>query len=174
MVHSWLSHYNCEESEAMIGNFQMWEEGAEPVVWSYSKVKSHRDDPCMPCFTVYAVLSLTWYSWTVAAKEGAVVSHLWLPKVPSVLGMHWKSNLCSHLSLKENHLFLLLKKWSNYLVKSTYYIPGTIMVINKIGCLPYRSSNVAEDTKPTQDSPMPEEKELSMWQKLREGTLQPC
>lgn len=73
--------------------------------------------------------------------EGSVLSVcLASPRLQAELGMHSRSNTHDCLSRKKTHLFQLLQIWPHYLVRSTYYVPGTLMVINKIRHLLSRSS----------------------------------
>lgn len=70
VIHTWLSHYTCKESEAMLGISQMGEEVAEPVLEAILKLNLiGMTHVCV--VSVYRALSLTWYSWT---KEGAMLS----------------------------------------------------------------------------------------------------
>lgn len=147
MIHSWLSSNTYEESEAVLGISQMWEEVAEPCSLSHSKLNTHQDDPSeiVSHFTKHSQwhdIARLWF-----AKKEPWCLHLWLLQgaqhsLECTEGATLATiSLVAKRNQKENHLFQLLNIWPNYLVISTYYVSVTIMVINKIGFLPSRSSN---------------------------------
>lgn len=117
-LHMWI------KGGCVWGTSQTWEEVADPYSLSYSKLQTHQDDPSVHSFTVYKVLSLTWYTRLWLPKEGAMVSaSLTSPGWWAWHGMHWRNTTRNHLSLKENYVFQLTI-CPNCLI-STSYVPGT-------------------------------------------------
>lgn len=141
-IHSKLSLHTCKGNDPMGGTSQMWQWVAKPCKHKPSCSGNSPGPPTCALFhSLGGVLTDTYSLHCGSLHKELCYQYLWLP-----LGS-MQSLECTQAAALRLSFSPLLQIWPHHLVTSTYCVPGTLMVINKIW---YQLSRRAESSRKDQ------------------------